>query len=83
MTTYDSILLGSSPNALTAAAYLARAGQRALVLEPTAHIGGATATIPFADAPEHDLAAMIQALLDLKPPPSAHQRWGTLMIHVV
>ncbi len=55
MTAYDTILLGSSPNALTAAAYLARAGQRALMLEPTAQIGGATATIPFADGFKADL----------------------------
>lgn len=49
MTSYDTIILGSSPNALTAAAYLARGGQRVLVLEPSAQIGGAVSTAPFAD----------------------------------
>jgi phytoene dehydrogenase-like protein len=58
MTTYDTILLGSSPNALTAAAYLAKAGQRVLVLERSAHIGGATATTQFADDFHADLGLM-------------------------
>ncbi len=48
MTTYETIVLGSSPNALTAAAYLARAGQRVLVLESSLHIGGAVTTTTFA-----------------------------------
>jgi phytoene dehydrogenase-like protein len=48
MPSYDTIILGSSPNALTAAAYLARAGRRVLVLEPTAQIGGALAAAEFA-----------------------------------
>jgi phytoene dehydrogenase-like protein len=58
MTSYDTILLGSSPNALTAAAYLAKAGQRVLVLEPSAHIGGATTTTQFADGFQADLGLM-------------------------
>jgi phytoene dehydrogenase-like protein len=58
MITYDTIILGSSPNALAAAAYLARAGQRVLVLEPSAHIGGATATTYFADGFKADLSLM-------------------------
>jgi len=49
MSGYDTILLGSSANALTAAAYLAKAGQRVLVLEQSAQLGGATATAEFAD----------------------------------
>jgi phytoene dehydrogenase-like protein len=56
MTTYDTILIGSSPNALTAAAYVARSGKRVLVLEPSAHVGGATATAPFADEYRADLS---------------------------
>lgn len=58
MTAYDTILLGSSPNALTAAAYLAQAGQRVLVLEASAHIGGATATTAFANGFQADLGLM-------------------------
>jgi phytoene dehydrogenase-like protein len=49
MSNYDTIILGSSPNALTAAAYLARGGKRVLVLEPSEHIGGAVATAEFAE----------------------------------
>jgi phytoene dehydrogenase-like protein len=58
MSAYDTILLGSSPNALTAAAYLARAGKRVLVLEPSAQIGGATTTAQFADGFQADLSLM-------------------------
>jgi phytoene dehydrogenase-like protein len=58
MTIYDTIILGSSPNALTAAAYLARAGKRVLVLEPSAQIGGATATAQFAEGFQADLGLM-------------------------
>src|SRR4051794_33817093 len=56
MTSYDTIILGSSANALTAAAYLARAGQRVLVLEPSSQIGGATATAEFAGGFRADLS---------------------------
>ncbi len=48
MTSYDTIILGTSPNALTAACYIARGGKKVLVLEPYEHIGGASATIEFA-----------------------------------
>jgi phytoene dehydrogenase-like protein len=58
MTVYDTVILGSSPNALTAAAYLARAGKRVLVLEPSAQLGGATATTQFADGFQADLGLM-------------------------
>jgi phytoene dehydrogenase-like protein len=58
MTVYDTVILGSSPNALTAAAYLARAGKRVLVLEPSAQIGGATATTQFAEGFQADLGLM-------------------------
>lgn len=48
MTSYDTIILGSSPNALTAAAYLAGARKKVLVLEPSEHLGGACASTEFA-----------------------------------
>jgi phytoene dehydrogenase-like protein len=63
MTVYDTVILGSSPNALTAVAYLARAGKRVLVLEPSAQIGGATATATFADGFQADLG-LISGRLD-------------------
>jgi phytoene dehydrogenase-like protein len=55
MTSYDTIILGSSPNALTAAAYIARGGKRVLVLEPSAHIGGAVATAEFVEGFSGDI----------------------------
>src|SRR5271170_5008337 len=57
-TTYDTIILGSSPNALTAANYLARSGQRVLVLEPSEHLGGAFSTAQFAEGFHADLGFM-------------------------
>ncbi|HWM17709.1 MAG TPA: NAD(P)/FAD-dependent oxidoreductase [Microbacterium sp.] len=39
--THDVIIVGGGHNALVAAAYLARAGQRVVVLERLAHVGGA------------------------------------------
>jgi phytoene dehydrogenase-like protein len=38
---YDDIIVGAGHNGLTAAAYLARAGRRVLVLERADHVGGA------------------------------------------
>ncbi len=48
MSSYDTIILGSSPNALTAACYLARAGKKVLVLEPGDTAGGEASTVEFA-----------------------------------
>ena len=48
-TRYDDIVVGAGHNGLTAAAYLARAGRRVLVLERLDHIGGAAVSAaPFA-----------------------------------
>jgi len=41
VTSYDDIILGAGHNGLTAAAYLARAGRRVLVLERKDRVGGA------------------------------------------
>jgi phytoene dehydrogenase-like protein len=42
---YDDIILGAGHNGLTAAAYLALAGRRVLVLERADHVGGAAVSV--------------------------------------
>jgi|AGTN01.1.fsa_nt_gi Phytoene dehydrogenase and related proteins len=63
MTSYDTIILGSSPNALTAACYLARSGKKVLVLEPSEHLGGAATTAQFAEGYKGDIG-LISGRLD-------------------
>lgn len=62
MSAYDVLFLGSSPNALAGAARLARAGLRALVLEPRAVVGGPVATEEFAPGFFADTGVMSAAL---------------------
>lgn len=47
MPTYDSIIIGAGHNGLACAAYLAKAGQKVLVVEASDHAGGLAATREF------------------------------------
>ena len=55
MKSFDAIILGSSPNALTAAAYLAKSGKKVLVLEQSVHLGGAQSSSLFASGIRADI----------------------------
>jgi phytoene dehydrogenase-like protein len=58
----DVLFLGSSPNALAAAARLAQAGRRVLVLETRGALGGAVATEAFAPGFRADTGVASAAL---------------------
>lgn len=59
MERYDSIVVGAGHNGLTCAAYLAKAGQRVLVLEAAAAPGGLATSREFADGYRAPLAHSI------------------------
>jgi phytoene dehydrogenase-like protein len=59
---YDIAILGSSPNALSAAARLSREGRRVIVLETRGSVGGPVATEAFAPGFRADTGVMSAAL---------------------
>ena len=65
---YDIILIGSGANGLTAAAYMAKAGQKVLVLERKAWLGGGVVT-QEAVVPgfRHDLHSATHILIQANP----------------
>jgi phytoene dehydrogenase-like protein len=68
MNTYDAIVVGGGHNGLVAAAYLARAGARTVVLESRHKTGGAAATDqPWPDAP-HLSVTRLSYVMSLMPP---------------
>ncbi|MEQ1718552.1 MAG: FAD-dependent oxidoreductase, partial [Hyphomicrobium sp.] len=65
-TTFDVAILGGGHNGLTAAAYLASAGARVVVLEKNGVVGGAALTEEFVPGFRNSVASYTVSLLNRK-----------------
>ena len=63
MTVYDAIIIGGGHNGLTAAAYLARAGKKTLVLERRHVLGGAAVTEEIYPGFKYSVCSYVVSLL--------------------
>ena len=66
--TYDIAIVGSGPNGLTAAAYLARAGARVIMFEKRFERGGTLATDDYSTPFQYNLAQFELPFADELPP---------------
>jgi phytoene dehydrogenase-like protein len=67
-THYDVVILGAGPNGLCAAAYLAKAGLKVLVLEKRGEAGGGLATEEVTIAPHvHNTHSVYHLMVDYAP----------------
>ena len=66
-TDYDVIVVGAGHNALVAAAYLARGGQRVAIFERRSIVGGAVATEEVVPGYQFDLGGSAHILIRLTP----------------
>ena len=66
---YDIIIIGGGPNGLTAAAYLAKAGQKVLIVDRRGELGGACATENASSMPcfLHNVHAVYHPMVDYAP----------------
>lgn len=64
---WDTIIIGAGPNGLTAGAYLAKAGQKVLILEKRYETGGGLATDSLGTPFRHNLHATYMMLGELLP----------------
>lgn len=67
---YDIIIIGGGPNGLVAGAYLAKAGQKVLVLERRFEMGGGLATEEVVGTPRFyaNTHAIYMMMVDYAPP---------------
>src|SRR6266498_5456651 len=63
MPNYDAIIIGGGHNGLTAAAYLAKAGKKVLVLERRHVVGGATVTEEIYPGFKYSVCSYVVSLL--------------------
>ncbi|MCB5945631.1 NAD(P)/FAD-dependent oxidoreductase [Acidocella sp. KAb 2-4] len=73
MADYDIVVLGGGSNSLTAAAYMAKAGKKVLVLEKNAQAGGGTVSIHIAPGFTNDPHATGLVACLPNPAISAHE----------